>query len=126
MNELSYKTLDFCNELFGSYFRIREIHWNTHKMAKHKLCDDVMDSIIEYVDKLSEGMIGLEQRPGFDILKPVIPTSVDLTEILKVLRNKAQYLEQSLSSNSDYVGMVNILDDLITDLNEYVYLSTFE
>ena len=114
--------LSIVNCMFGSYIRIREIHWNTRIQATHNLTNDLMPEIIDYIDSILELMSGINERPGFDILKPIIPSTTNLGEILKALTMKVETSQDFLQEPS-YRGILKTLDDLIADLNKWVYLS---
>lgn len=117
------RVISFVNELYGSYFTIREIHWNTYKMATHKLCDDVSEYLIDTTDSIMEAIMGsVEERPGFGILNPNIPKTEDLKMLLKVLKNKATLLKTWISGDQ-FISVNNLLDDFIQKIADYIYLS---
>lgn len=114
--------LGVVNCLFGSYIRIREIHWNTRNQATHNLTNDILPGVIDYVDTILELMSGINERPGFDILKPIIPSVKDLKPILQAMTMKVEACQCCINEPS-YRGVNKTLDDLIADLNKWVYLS---
>lgn len=122
MEDKQKMMLNVVNCLFGSYIRIREIHWNTRNQATHNLTNSLLPDVIDYIDSLVELMSGIMERPGFDILKPIIPTVKELGPILDAMviktENCAEYLTEPV-----YRGIVKTLDDLIADLNKWKYLS---
>lgn len=111
------------NCLYGAHIRIREIHWNTHNQATHNLTNSLMPDIMEYIDTFMELISGISDRPGFDIIKPVIPSSKDLTEILKALSIKSEMSTEILTEQK-FRGVLKTIDDMIADLNKWVYLSS--
>ena len=123
MDDLIGKVISFVNELYGSYMKIQEIHWNTYKKGVHTTQDEIKDALIDYADKLGEVTIGIDSRPGFDVLHPIIPMSTSSEEICTVLTRKAERLKES-SIGPGYSGLVNVLDDFCADFNKYTYLST--
>ena len=114
--------LALTNCMMGSYIRIREIHWNTFNQATHNLTDKIMPEIIEYIDSIVESLSAVSERPGFDILCPVIPESHNLKEILCTLTSKVESCRLYIDVPS-YAGINKELEDLIADLNKWVYLS---
>jgi len=114
--------LNIVNCLFGSYIRIREIHWNTHTQATHNLTNELMPEVIDYIDMLLELLSGIQDRPGFDIIKPVIPSTKQLTDILKAMVMKIE-MSQEFLNDPKFRGVNKTLDDLIADLNKWTYLS---
>ena len=109
--------LNIVNCLFGSYIRIREIHWNTHNQATHNLTNSILPDVIDYIDALLELLSGIQDRPGFDILKPVIPSTKQLTDILKAMSMKVE-ASQDFLKEPNFRGINKTLDDLIADLNK--------
>ena len=67
-------------------------------------------------------MSGVIERPGYDILKPIIPSTKELESILRALVTKIETCQECLSDHS-FRGINKTLDDLIADLNRWVYLS---
>ncbi len=122
MEDKQKMILNIVNCLLGSYIRIREIHWNTHNQATHNLTNDILPEIMDYADTFIELLSGIAERPGFDILKPVIPTTKELSPILVAMTTKAEMCTECLSEPV-YRGVMKTLDDLIADLNKWNYLS---
>ena len=114
--------LGITNCLLGSYIRIREIHWNTHNQATHNLTNTLLPEIIDYIDAIIEVMSGAIGRPGYDILKPIIPSTKDLKPILQALVTKIETCQEMLTEPA-FRGVNKTLDDLIADLNRWCYLA---
>lgn len=81
-----------------------------------------MPEVIDYIDAILELISGINERPGFDILKPIIPTTMYLTDILKALVMKIETSQEFLQEPT-FRGINKTLDDLIADLNKWTYLS---
>ena len=108
--------LGITNCLLGSYIRIREIHWNTRSQATHNLTNTLLPEIIDYIDSIIELMSGVIERPGYDILKPIIPLTKDLKPILQALVTRIETCQEMLCE-PEFRGINKTLDDLIADLN---------
>ena len=52
MNKSEFLSL-LCT-LEGFKVKFREFHWNTNLLSEHKLCDSVMDSIVDFQDNFAE------------------------------------------------------------------------
>ena len=116
------KVITYINELYGSYLKFKEIHWNTYSKSLHLLLDEINDDILEVIDDLSDNIMGIhDSRFGYNILIPSIPNTTDPKELLQVLSAKATYLKSSMDSGI-YAGLHNILDDFAEKLNRYIYL----
>ena len=114
--------LGITNCLLGSYIRIREIHWNTRNQATHNLTNTLLPEIIDYIDSTIELMSGTIGRPGYDILKPIIPSMKELKPILQALVAKIETCQDSLDG-SEYRSLNKVFDDLTKDLVRWIYLS---
>lgn len=117
------RVLTFVNELYGSYLKLKEIHWNTYSKSIHLLIDEINDDILDYIDDITENIMGLEDtRFGYNVIDPNIPNTADHKAILKVLSAKAENLKSWMTAGR-YAGIVNILDDFAQTMNRYIYLS---
>lgn len=117
------RVITFVNELYGSYLKLKEIHWNTYSKSLHLLIDEINDDLLEVIDDITENIMGIEDdRFSYNILNPNIPQTTDTKAILKVLAAKAEQLNSFMSAGR-YAGIANILDDFAQTLNRYIYLS---
>ena len=123
MQNNSEKTvISFINYIWNTYFKVREVHWNERNQATHKLADSVMESLIDYQDFIMECTMGMFGRPGYNIFEIVNIEKNDLKELLTLLRTKTLELKMSMPTII-YSGLTKILDDLVADINKWIYLS---
>lgn len=123
MSNNMLRLVTFANELLGAHCKLREIHWNTYNQSTHDLSDNLMYRIMDTVDSLFETMMGIEDRPGYEIIYPKIPNSTSIKEILQALIAKTESLEMQLSSPV-YSGIKPTLKEFKERLNKSIYLST--
>lgn len=114
--------ITFFNIVLGANTRLREIHFNTNIQAQHNLTNDVMPALMDYADLIMENAMGMFGRPGFDVLSSTKNKSKTIKECLEGLRSDALTLKLSLDKDT-LSGITNVLDDMITDLNKWIYLS---
>lgn len=114
--------IEFFNTILGSYIRLRELHFNTLIQAQHDLTNAVMPALMDYADSIMENAMGMFGRPGMDILTPSKDTHTTIKECLEALRTENLKFKLALDKNT-LSGIHNILDDMMTDLNKWVYLS---
>lgn len=118
------EAIDFFNSVSGIYFRMREFHFNTHIEAEHNLTNTLMPSLMDYADSVMENVMGiLDSRPGMDILTPTKCDESSINAGLKYLKSEVLKLREQIQDDSNYNGVVNILDDFTTDINKWIYLS---
>lgn len=53
------RVITFVNELYGSYLKLKEIHWNTYSKSLHLLIDEINDDLLEYIDDITENILGI-------------------------------------------------------------------
>lgn len=121
MDSDTIRIIEFCNELYSSYAPFKNFHLRTLSSGKHTMCDQINDDLYKWADSLLEKAFGIEGRPDFNPVKFTEVKSDDIYEILKVLTAKARVLRDSLVSPR-YSGIVNILDDVVSGLNEWSYM----
>ena len=103
--------------------QIKVFHWQTKSYAEHKALDSFGDSFGTLVDKLIESYIGCCGE-----LKLEIPPTITLKDysgnpsILNFLNTTYEYLlnlQKTLSSKSE---LVNILDEMKSEVDQLKYL----
>lgn len=114
------------NSLEGVHSAMKMLHWSTTNKSEHLLTDEIDGSVLEYEDKIAEAAMGvLDDRFGIGDLKTLLPEHKDVKGILSELQKDVLDLENKLS-DAKYNGIVNILDDLLTDINKWNYLRTLK
>jgi DNA-binding ferritin-like protein len=111
---------------------IKLFHWKTHSYATHKATDQLYDSLNDNMDKFIEVLLG-KTGTRIDLMNNKTISLIDLNsqESLKSkimsLKNYFVSLDNnkalSTMSNSD---LFNIRDEILADLNQFLYLLTFK
>ena len=104
---------------------IKLFHWSTTSYATHKATDELYSKCGNNVDKFVEVMMGEKgSRLAFANLKS-IPVSTFKTnvEFKNYIFSIKKYLEPDSKFTSD---LLNIRDDIVNDLNQFLYLLTLE
>jgi len=123
--EITTKFLEMLNT-------IKLYHWKTYSYPTHKATDDLYSKIGESTDKFIEILLGKAQNRinllGCKTLRLRDMKSSD--EFRKVINEYKSYLvglnskkAMNLMSNTD---LFNIRDEILGDLNQFLYLSTFK
>lgn len=117
--------LNFLSALEGYHSTFKMLHWSASHHSEHVLTDDIDDSILDYEDKISEVAMGaLDTKFGIGELKCMLPQSKEIKGVLKELKNDVEEFRET-AENNGFIGLVNILDDFISDINKWNYLRTF-
>lgn len=111
---------------------IKLYHWKTHSYATHKATDELYSKLNENIDKFMEVLLGkTEIRTNLLNCRKI--SLIDLTshEQLKREIEKCKSYLINLSENSFLLKMantdlLNIRDEILGDLNQFLYLLTFK
>ena len=111
---------------------VKLFHWKTYSYATHKATDQLYDSLNDNMDKFIEVLLG-KTGSRIDLMGKKSISLIDLNsqESLKSkimsLKNYLVSLDNnkalSTMSNSD---LFNIRDEILGDLNKFLYLLTFK
>ena len=135
-NEKSHLLHNFQNEIAVVFFEvllmIKLYHWKTHSYPTHKATDELYSKFNEHMDTFIEVLLGktgsridlinhktirLLDLPSQDLLKREIEAFKRY--LVGLNNNKAL---QSMSNTDLY----NIRDEILGDLNQFLYLLTFK
>lgn len=125
MSTLKKDSIEFLSILEGNHQLLKGLHWNSGCKAEHLLTDDIDEAILEYEDKIAENVMGNGGfRIGVGELKTMLPSAKSLTDMLNELELDVKKYKATLVEDK-HAGIINILDDLLTDINTWRYLKTF-
>jgi len=107
--------------------QLKIYHWQTKNYARHKSSDELVEKLSEKMDKFMEVIQGIEntrlniKHDNF----PVLHNQTD-NSIIKILNSFKEWLTKELpmymKNNTD---LINIRDDILSDVNNTLYLFTF-
>jgi hypothetical protein len=104
-------------------------HWQTSSYARHKSSDSLVDSIIEITDKFMEIYQGKYGKLDNYENKSVQIIAVDEYSVVAFLRDMVAFLssleKKGIVKSSD-TDLLNIRDDLVGQINQTMYLFSFE
>ena len=111
---------------------VKLFHWKTHSYATHKATDQLYDSLNDNMDKFIEVLLG-KTGSRIDLMNNKTISLIDLNS-QESLKSKIMSIKSylvglnnnkalSTMSNSD---LFNIRDEILGDLNKFLYLLTFK
>ena len=111
---------------------VKLFHWKTHSYATHKATDDLYDSLNKHIDNFIEVLLG-KTGSRIDLMSNRTIKLIDLNS-QEQLKSKITSFKSYLvgldnnralgsMSNSD---LFNIRDEILGDLNKFLYLLTFK
>lgn len=119
---------------------IKLYHWKTHSYATHKATDELHGKIQANVDTFVETMLGIEAARQETTRQGTASSRINLTNVksisLKDFNNVNDFKREitgfshylvsldntSIKSSSD---LITIRDELLQDVNQFLYLLTF-
>jgi hypothetical protein len=106
---------------------VRLYHWNTFSYATHKATDDLHGTFSDHIDKYVETMLGksdgnyrINMRDFKTLTVKGVSNNSEMTQ--KVKQFISEFNKFNLSLKGDYNDILNIRDEIIGDLNKFLYL----
>lgn len=118
-------------KFFETLLMIKLFHWKTQSYATHKATDELYGKLNDNMDKFIEILLGKTNSridlssqlsvPLFD-LKSVSELREKIMQFKAYLVNLSNYRFMKVMSNTD---LLNIRDEILGDMNQFLYLLTF-
>jgi hypothetical protein len=108
--------------------QVKLYHWQTRVYARHIATDTILEKVEKSIDSFVEVYIGKYGRPRITGTNATIHLQ-NLTEAgaARLIKAAVKYLQgplsRSLKAAAD-TDLINIRDEMITDLNQLLYLFT--
>lgn len=107
---------------------VKLYHWKTHSFAQHNATDELYAQLNKHIDEFIEVLLGKENRRVKMVEKSLRLIDSDtgyelkthIYEFREFLANMDQYF------NKKDGGLLSIRDDLLIDINQFLYLMTFD
>ena len=108
---------------------IKLFHWKTHSFSTHKATDEVFSQLSGNIDTFVETMLGKQgNRVDLSSTKSNSLCDVKNVEQLKLEMNKFNMflvnLEQKLNHVMSNTDLLNIRDEMLGNVNQFLYLLT--
>ena len=111
---------------------VKLFHWKTHSFATHKATDELYESLNENIDKFIEVLLG-KTGVRIDLMNHKTISLIDLNSPDK-LKEKIEMFKSYLvgiTNNKTIRSMtntdlLNIRDEILGNLNQFLYLLTFK
>jgi DNA-binding ferritin-like protein len=123
-----YKDLkkQIVTEFFEMLLCIKLFHWKTHNYGAHKATDEIYEKLNSHMDRFIEVIIGKnEKRMHMESAKSIKLHSINDNDQMKIHVEKFIKYLMSLDKKKLDPDLYNIRDDIVTDLNQFLYLLTF-
>jgi len=109
--------------------QIKIYHWQTLSYSRHIATNDLLPKLDTNIDQFVEVFIGKYGRPTFKGKTSTIKIlNFDDKEAPKFIKEAIKFLSTKLPKllSKDDTDLLNIRDTILADLNQVLYLFTFE
>lgn len=123
-----YKELkeQIVTEFFEMLLCIKLFHWKTYNYGAHKATDEIYEKLNLHMDRFIEVIIGInEKRMHMENVKSIKLHFINDIDQMKTYVEKFIKYLMSLNKKKLSPDLCNIRDDIVTDLNHFLYLLTF-
>ena len=111
---------------------VKLFHWKTHSYATHKATDDLYTKLNADIDRFIEILLG-KTGSRIDLMGHKSITLIDLNsqdQLKSKIESFKSYLvgltnNKGLSSMTN-TDLLNIRDEILGDMNQFLYLLTFK
>ena len=116
---------------FEMLLMIKLFHWKTFCYATHKATDHIYDKVNEHMDRFMEVLLGKSNvRMNLVHKKSISLLDVSREEFMTRIMNFKSYLihisnHPAMKSMSN-VDLLTIRDELLADLNQFLYLMSLK
>ncbi len=107
---------------------IKLYHWKTNSYAQHKASDELYDEINKHMDEFIEIMLGKHESRINKLNSNIKLRNNNSSEF----KNKLFYYRELFIDMDDYLhpskdaDLLNIRDEIVGYINQFLYLSTFK
>lgn len=118
---------DIIKYFYHMLLTIKLYHWSTYSYARHKASDALYEKLSELVDKFIEVYMGSYSRPKYEDKFDISVKQFD-EEIIDELKRYIDYMSNELPKflkESD-TDLLNIRDEMLSELNQTLYLFTLK
>jgi hypothetical protein len=109
--------------------QVKIYHWETMQFSRHKSTDDLLGKLDDSIDKFVEVYIGKYGRPKLTTKTGTIRLrNFSDEEGPQLLKQAIEWLTTRLPTllSSKDTDLLNIRDEIVADLNQTLYLFTFQ
>lgn len=111
---------------------VKLFHWKTHSFATHKATDELYESLNEHIDSFIEVLLG-KTGTRINLTQKRSISLVDLNSQASLKARIEQFKKYLVSLNTNKAvasmndtDLMNIRDEILGDLNKFLYLLTFK
>lgn len=125
-NKHTYSTEHIVRVMLQLLNNIKLYHWNTFSYPQHKATDELYSCLGDNIDKFVEILLGKEHsRINLKYIQAIkIHNLNDKKALIESINRYKMYLDNMPSSFG--TDLLNIRDEILGELNKFLYLLTLE
>ena len=108
---------------------VKVYHWNTKSFAQHKATDELHERLSENIDKFVETLLGKDESRLVALNKRIrlirLKNTADIKQKMFAYRTYLVDMTKCLDTSSD-TDLLNIRDEILGDVNQFLYLLTLK
>lgn len=107
---------------------IKLYHWQTKSFARHKATCDLFGALTNLIDDFTEVYMGRYGRPSFDNGIKLHIKELSEDSAIEAIQEYINFLKNMLPKHlkSSDTDLLNIRDEMLSNLNKTLYLFTLE
>ena len=108
---------------------VKLYHWKTQSYSQHKATDELYSKLNDHIDSFVEVMLGKDQTRISFVNTNIPVTDYSSTEDFQKCIQRHRVFLTSLTHMFDPVqdsDLLNIRDEILGDLNQFLYLMSFK
>ena len=109
--------------------QIKLYHWQTKIYSRHKATDSIIEELDKNIDKYVEVYMGKYGRPKMTTKNNTIKLlNLSETSIIRCIKHYIAYLKSDLIKglSPQDTDLINIRDEMLSDLDQLLYLFTLK
>lgn len=115
---------DFILTFLSMLNTVKMYHWKTNSFPHHKATDKLYENLNEHIDDFVEVYLGKNPRVNLMKIKSIpLRDFNSLKEFKKIIEYYKSFLISIHMTNSD-VDLLAIRDEILADLNQFLYFLT--
>lgn len=106
---------------------VKLYHWKTHSYAQHKATDELYERLNKHIDEFVEVLLGKENKRVKMVEKTLRVLDNNSSHEFKTHIYEFREFLVGIDThfNKKDSGLLSIRDDLLVDINQFLYLMTF-
>jgi hypothetical protein len=107
---------------------VKLYHWKTHSYAQHKATDELYERLNKHIDEFVEVLLGKENKRVKMVEKTLRVLDNNSSHEFKTHIYEFREFLVGIDThfNKKDSGLLSIRDDLLVDINQFLYLMTFD